>query len=169
DYLPELTEVIQKLNPHAYVFTGENGAFPIDSIMGVGSLKAESIEEKFALTAHNHEAHHQHDHKINNSHSITTFALTFDYPFNLKALSLELHRLATIYRSQVYRVKGIIALPDYQHRVILQSVRTTFVASDGSPWQEGEKRQSKIVFIGRGLKKEAFMKMFSRYMVVESG
>ncbi|MCB0634484.1 MAG: GTP-binding protein [Saprospiraceae bacterium] len=112
-----------------------------------------------------HEAHlHEHPH-INNSHRITTFTLTFDRPFDLDHLSLELSRLVNLYRHQVYRVKGIMAIPDYPNRVVLQSVRTTFIATDGSLWKDGELRESKLVFIGRGLRKEVFEKMFSRYLM----
>ena len=82
-------------------------------------------------------------------------------------MSRELNRLINLYHSQVYRVKGIVALPGYDKRVILQSVKTSFVASDGSPWREEEARESKIVFIGRGLKKEGFQKLLSQHIMTE--
>ena len=83
----------------------------------------------------------------------------------MNSLSLELQRIVTFYRSQVYRVKGIIAIPESPNRVILQSARSAFVATDGSPWKEGEKRHGKLVFIGRELRKEVFQKMFNRYLI----
>ena len=71
--------------------------------------------------------------------------------------SLQLYRLVNFYRDQVYRIKGIIHVHNYPNRVILQSVRTSFVLTEGSPWAPGEVRESNLVFIGRGLKKEAFL------------
>ena len=52
--------------------------------------------------------------------------------------------------------------------VILQSVKSSFVTTDGRPWKFGEERISKLVFIGKGLRKEVFQKMFERYIVNES-
>lgn len=163
-YLSQIKSTVESINPHAHVFTGEQGVFPIEQVMQIGSTRPESMEAK-TLAAHHHQEprHYEHPH-VNNRHRITTFTLTFDRPFDLDSLSLELYRLVNFYRDQVYRVKGVMAIPDYPNRVILQSVRTTFVATDGSPWKEGETRQSKLVFIGRGLRKEAFEKMFSRYL-----
>ena len=165
--VPKVASIIENINPHAHVFTGSNGEFSIEDIMKVGSLRAESIEERSNKTARDQESHHHIRNEINNSHEITTFTLTFDHPFNLEGLSMELNRLVNLYHSQVYRVKGIIALPGYKNRVILQSVKTSFIASDGSPWKEDEVRESKIVFIGRGLKKEGFQNLFNQYMVAE--
>ena len=166
--VPKVAAIIENINPYAHVFTGSNGEFPIEEVMKVGSLKAESIEERSNRTAPDQESHHHIKKEINNSHKISTFTLTFDQPFNLEGLSRELNRLINLYQAQVYRVKGIVALPGYKNRVILQSVRTSFIASDGSPWKEGESRESKIVFIGRGLKKEGFKNLFTQHMMVES-
>jgi G3E family GTPase len=168
-YLPQLKSTVESINPQAYVFTGELGVFPVEQVMQVGSTRAESVEERTHTAArHHHETHHYEHPHINNSHRITTFTLTFDRPFDLDGLSLELIRLVNLYRHQVYRVKGIMAIPDYPNRVILQSVRTSFVATDGSPWKVGELRESKLVFIGRGLRKETFEKMFNRYLIPTS-
>ncbi|MEM7514075.1 MAG: GTP-binding protein [Bacteroidota bacterium] len=163
----KVASIIENINPHAHVLTGANGEFSIEDIMKVGSLRAESIEEKFNQTAPDLESHHHIHNEINNSHKISTFTLTFDQPFNLEGLSRELNRLVNLYQSQVYRVKGIVALPGYKNRVILQSVKTSFVASDGSVWKEGEARESKIVFIGRGLKKEGFQNLLSQHIVAK--
>ncbi|MEM8901952.1 MAG: GTP-binding protein, partial [Bacteroidota bacterium] len=165
--VPEVATIIENINPHAYVFTGSNGEFSIEEIMKVGSLRAASIEKRTNRTAPDQESHHHIRKEINNSHKISTFTLSFEHPFNLEGLSRELNRLINLYHSQVYRIKGIVALPGYDKRVILQSVKTSFVAVDGSPWKEGEIRESKIVFIGRGLKKEGFQKLLSQYIMTE--
>ncbi|MEM7658564.1 MAG: GTP-binding protein [Bacteroidota bacterium] len=175
EYLPQLHTTIESINPHAFVFTGEQGRFPVEEVMQVGSTRPESVEIK-TKSAEPQEHHHHHHPEpdepghahVNNSHKITTFTLSFDRPFDLDSLSLELYRLANLYRDQVYRVKGILHIPNSPNRVILQSVRTTFVATDGSPWGPDESRQSKLVFIGRGLRKSIFENMFGRYQIQEA-
>jgi len=158
--LPQTIELINGINPHAKIFTGQNGSFPVDKVLEVGTTQPDTVEK--AKVPHHH--HHEHKHGENNSHKITTFTITFPNPLDLDHLQLDLNRIVHLYRHQVYRVKGFIAIPNYPNRVILQSARSTFVATDGTPWETDE-REGKLVFIGRDLKKEVFEKMFNRHMV----
>lgn len=159
----ELEQTLHAINPHASVLKGQNGDFNVSQIFEAGTTNPRSIEQ-YATKSHNHH----HEHGENNGHKITTFTLTFEQPLDLDALQLDLNRIIHLYRDQVYRVKGFIAIPNYPNRVILQSVRSTFVATDGSPWEDTTNRTGKLVFIGRGLKKKAFEKMFGRHMVVNA-
>lgn len=164
EYLTKVQGILKGINPHAKVFSGEHGNFPIDEILGVGTVNPASVEG-IAHTHHHH--HHEHGEDENNSHKITTFTLDFPRPLDLDQLQLELNRIVHLYRHQVYRVKGFIAIPNYPNRVILQSARSAFIVTDGTPWVEDEDREGKLVFIGRGLKKQAFEKMFNRHLIKE--
>ncbi len=157
-YVPQIKSLVENINPHASVFTGAQGVFTVAEIMKTSTTMPRSIGN-----VHSHE-HHHHEHETN-SHRITTFTLTFPHPLDLNHLSLDLNRIVNLYRHQVYRVKGIIAIPHYPNRVVLQSARSTFIATDGAPWQERDAREGKLVFIGRGLKRKVFEKMFNRHIV----
>ncbi len=155
----KIQTLVENINPHAAIFCGQQGIFPVAEIMKTGTTILRQVEEK------HHHFHHEHG---DNAHGITSFTLTFPFPLNLDNLSLDLTRIVNLYRHQVYRVKGIIALPQYPNRVVLQSARSTFVITDGAPWKEGEKREGKLVFIGRGLQKGAFEKIFNQHIVFPS-
>ena len=158
----QVYRLLEGINPHAKILTGSQGIFPVEEIMSVGTTKPESSEH----ISHLH--HHEHVHSgegSNNSHKINTFTLTFPHPLDLNDLQLDLNRIVHLYRDQVYRVKGFIAIPGYPNRVILQSARSAFIITDGSPWEDEVNREGKVVFIGRGIKKEVFEKMFNRHMV----
>ncbi|MCH2214795.1 MAG: GTP-binding protein [Flavobacteriales bacterium] len=186
DQLQKLKKTLEGINPHAYVMEGEYGIFNVDDILKIGTTHPESVEVKISENTADNHVHHDNDHNHHqdhtydphhhhgnehhhdhNSHGITTFTLTFDGVFDLDALSLELYKISNLYRSQVYRVKGIIAIPNYENMVILQSVRSSFVATDGRAWKDDEIRISKLVFIGRGLRKDVFQKMFGKYIIKE--
>jgi G3E family GTPase len=157
----KIENLIQNINPNAFVFIGSNGDFPIDDIFSIGTTKAESVES----LQHLHHSHHEYSTDKNNSHNITSFTLTFTHPLDLERLTVELDRIVNLYRHQVYRVKGYIAIPNYPNRVILQSARNIFITTDGSPWESEHDRIGKLVFIGVGLKQNVFEKIFYRYMV----
>ncbi len=161
DQLTDTMRTLKGVNPQASILRGTNGLFDVEQLMDVGTTRPATIEK--SSVSHHH--HHEHGTEENNSHKITTFTLTFPSPLDLENLQLDLNRIVQLYRHQVYRVKGFIAIPNYPNRVILQSARSAFIATDGTPWESEQERQGKLVFIGRGLKKSAFEKMFNRHMV----
>lgn len=160
-HLQRIRSLLEGINPHATVLEGKHGVFPTDKVMDTGTTKPKTVESISVEKTH----HHEHSIDENNSHKITTFTLTFPRPLDLNHLSLDLNKIIHLYRHQVYRVKGFIAVPHYPNRVILQSARSTFIATDGSPWESTDTREGKLVFIGKGLKREVFKKMFNRHLV----
>jgi G3E family GTPase len=151
----QLLKMLRGINPTATAFPGENGVFPINKIFEVRPFQDEQTTKisSFAPTGT-----HRHN-------SITTFTLTFDHPFDLASLANDLVKLVKLYRHQVYRIKGILAVNQTPNRVVIQSVRDSFVLTDGPPWEPDSTRLSHIVFIGKALKREAIEKMFVRHLI----
>lgn len=153
--------VLNGINPHAHVYTGKEGDFPVEQILKIGTVKPESVE---SIVHHEHH-HHEHGDASNNSHKITTFSISFPQSLDLNHLHQELNRIVKEHRDQIYRVKGFIAIPNCPYRVLLQSARSNFIVTDGSPWASADQREGKLVFIGRGLKKSEFEVRLSKFMV----
>lgn len=166
--LIQTKQYLARVTPNTLILTGVHGRFAIDQLLGEGLFLSEPLENRLANTAQgaSRMAQASSPADVNHSHRITTFTLTFDRPFNMEMLSIHLYRLVNLYRDQVYRIKGILDIDGLPNRAILQSVRTSCIISDGSDWEEGEERVSKLVFIGRGLNREAFEKMFRKYLRV---
>lgn len=163
-YLAQVSARLRTINPHALTLTGTQGAFPIDRIRATSATAAESFESRMS-TMDTQVAHAQAatDSSGVTAHRISTFSLTFERAFVIDdVFGMQLHRLVNLYRHQVYRIKGVLHARGLENRVILQSVRTMSVLTDGSDWAEGEARVSTVVVIGRGLEKEAIRKMLGR-------
>lgn len=152
--LERLHTTLKGIHPTSTIFGGQHGVFPIDKIFGVKPFHDEEtrqISDLAPVGAHRHN-------------DITTFTLTFDRPFNLDSLAHELVKLTRLYRHQVYRIKGIIAVNHSPTRVVIQSVRDSFVLTDGPPWEPDNERLSHIVFIGKDVKREAIEKLLNRHL-----
>ena len=160
--LKQAQHTLTGINPQARLLAGVNGIFPISEVMSVGTIKSVSVEQ--IPQDHDH-SHHTYTEERNNRHQITTFTLAFPRPLDLNQLEPDLNRIVHLYRDQVYRVKGFIATPGNPNRVILQSARSKFITTEGSPWEGPTNREGKLVFIGRDLKRQAFERMFNRHMV----
>jgi len=156
EQVAQVVQLVNAVNPQAQVWTGTQGDFPVASLRELHSLEGEgAVVQQRQVAA---------DHRSEN-HGISTFTLTFDRPFDLRGLGQTLQQLLTINRHQIYRIKGIINAHDYPVQVILQSVHRNFVLTDGLPWPADEPRQSKVVIIGKKLKKEALQKVFERHLM----
>lgn len=57
-----------------------------------------------------------------------------------------------------YRIKGILHIEGLDRKLIIQSVKDSPVFTDGENWKDEETRETKIVFIGKELKREILLK-----------
>jgi len=118
-----------------------------------------------------HEHHHEHkhgeeghvcdehcDHEHHHHSDINSVSFVFDEPFDLIKFRHWLGVVLLIQNQQIYRIKGIINFAWEEHRMVVQSVQQLFQFQYGSLWGETEKRQSRIVFIGKNLKKPVLEK-----------
>lgn len=161
DAIPELEKLIEGINPYSKVFKTVAGRMDTKEILEHQTSNPKRTE---AFASHAPEQFSFY-FGATNRHSITSFTLSFDRPLNQTSLSVELNKLVNLYRSQVYRVKGFVEFPNHPNRMIVQSTRSTFMITEGSPWVEGEARTGKLVFIGKGLDRASFERKFHRFMV----
>ncbi len=61
-----------------------------------------------------------------------------------------------------YRYKGIIAVKGFDEKFVFQGVHMLFDGDFMGQWKEGEKRESKFVFIGKGLDREELTEGFRK-------
>ncbi|MEQ9246060.1 MAG: GTP-binding protein, partial [Nitratireductor sp.] len=60
----------------------------------------------------------------------------------------------------ILRLKGIIAFPDDPDRFVVQGVHMIIEGDHQRPWREDEKRETRLVFIGRDLDTERLQRTF---------
>lgn len=162
DLIPDAQRVkhmrmLKALNPYASIWQGEKGQFPIDALTRLHPLSAKRLAQQTAALAEEKDTHHHHD--------ITSVTLRFDRAFDLERLGHELRVILEVNRHQIYRIKGLIRIQNYENQVVLQSVRNTVYLTDGMPWASAEDNNSYLVIIGKALKKEALTRIFQRHLV----
>ena len=62
----------------------------------------------------------------------------------------------------ILRMKGVIAMENDEQRFVIQSVHMLIEGDSQRPWQASEKRESRLVFIGRNLPKDVLREGFER-------
>ena len=69
----------------------------------------------------------------------------------------QIERLTQEFGPDILRLKGILAFKDDPQRYVVQGVHMIIEGNHQRAWKEGEKRESRLVFIGRKLD-EAMLK-----------
>ena len=85
------------------------------------------------------------------SPGLASVSLRFVSPFERSRLLPWLQRLIAERGADVLRAKAIVALAGEERRFVLQAVHMTVDSGLDRAWAPGEARESRLVFIGRGL------------------
>lgn len=110
-------------------------------------------------TCTNPDHNHAHDHaKPAHNDSIGAFVFKSDKPFDPERLEEFLGGVVQVYGPDLLRYKGILYMKGINKRMLFQGVHMLMGAEPGKPWLANEKKTTKMVFIGRKLPQEIFMK-----------
>jgi G3E family GTPase len=110
---------------------------------------------------HDHHDHHGatgHDHAhaspIHDS-AISSLSLTEDHPLDAAKFDEWMSELRATKGQDLLRYKGILSFKDNPQRMVVQGVHMMMDGNQLGVWPAGEKRQSRLVFIGRELDEAA--------------
>ena len=120
---------------------------------------------------HDHDHEHEHgehcDHPHHHAHDddVKSFVFRSDRAFSPARLEDFLGSIVQVYGPKLLRYKGVLAMKGSDRRVIFQGVHQLMGSDLGAKWQPGEKKQSKMVFIGIDLPKEILQKGLEQCLV----
>ena len=101
-------------------------------------------------TGHDH-AHGEHcDHPRHHAHDddVKSFVFRADKAFDAGKLEDFLGAIVQVYGPKMLRYKGVLHMKGADRKVIFQGVHQLMGSDLGPKWMPGEKKQSKMVFIG---------------------
>jgi G3E family GTPase len=162
--LDALAHRIKHMNPRAPQQAVHFGEVPIASVFDLKGFNLNAkldIDPEFLnAQAHDH-AHDHHDHQHGEhcdhpSHShhhahdddVKSFVFRAEKPFNPAKLEDFLGAIVQVYGPKMLRYKGVLDMQGSTRKVIFQGVHQLMGSDLGPAWAPGEKRVSKMVFIG---------------------
>nr|WP_315226699.1 GTP-binding protein [uncultured Albidiferax sp.] len=110
---------------------------------------------------HGHEGAHHHHH----DDDVQSFVFKSDRPFDPAKLEDFLSAIVNIYGPRMLRYKGVLNMQGTERKVIFQGVHQLMGSDLGPEWAAGEKRGSKMVFIGIELPKDIFLQGMEQCLV----
>ena len=149
-----LRQRVLKMNPRAKMGVAKHGVSSVDDLFDIRGFNLNSIleiEPDF-LT----DVDHEHDDEV------TSFVFRESRPLRLEPLEDFMDGLVQIYGVNLMRYKGVLNIRGQERRVVFQGVHMLMGSELGSAWRPGEKRESKMVFIGKNMPKDSIMSGLSQ-------
>ena len=167
---------IKHMNPRAPQSKVHFGEVPIAQVFDLKGFnlnaKLEIDPEFLNADAHGHthghdHDHHDHDHEHgehcdhphHHAHDddVKSFVFRSKKAFNPAKLEDFLGAIVQVYGPKMLRYKGVLHMKGTEKKVIFQGVHQMMGSDLGPKWMPGEKKQSKMVFIGIDLPKEVLL------------
>lgn len=141
---------IRQINPRAPIKNVHFGETPIAEILDIRGFNLNAVLEIDPDFLENSD--HEHDD------AVSSFIFKSDKAFDPIKLEDFLSGLIQVYGPDMFRYKGVLATKGSDRQTVFQGVHQLMGADQGRKWLPAEKRRSKMVFIGRNLPKETFIK-----------
>jgi G3E family GTPase len=107
--------------------------------------------------ANDHGHDHGHGHHHHHDDDVKSFVFRSERAFDPAKLEDFLGAIVNVYGPRMLRYKGVLHMKGTERKVIFQGVHQLMGSDLGPKWEEGEKRLSKMVFIGIELPKDIFL------------
>jgi cobalamin biosynthesis protein CobW len=146
--LPSLSgEIAALLRPGVKLVAARHGRLPPEVALGL----AAAAEDDLAARPSGHDGEAGHDHDDFESLVVTRGVVRDGEGF--------LASLRAVLRADgILRVKGFVALPGRERRQLVQAVGDRLQYHFDRPWQPGERRETRLVVIGkRGIDRAAIL------------
>jgi G3E family GTPase len=147
--IPLLKEKIRALNGLTQIFETTRGQIDLEKILDVGGFDLNRTLETHPHFLENLHHHHQ---------KVGSVGLTLEGLVNIEKFQKWIGEILQTQGADIFRSKGIIALPNEKRKYVFQGVHMQVEGSMGPEWKENEKPFTQLVFIGRNLDRDLLQK-----------
>lgn len=176
--LVRLEQTIRTINPSARIHRTERAGVTLEKVLDRGAFdlqRALDSDPHFLDHgdhacgpdcdhddhAHGHDHHAHHDHAAADIHDTSVQSISLRAgPLNPERFFPWIQKTTQIDGPNILRLKGIVALENDEDRYVVQGIHMIVEGDHQRPWKPGEKRESRIVFIGRDLDSEKLKRTF---------
>ncbi len=190
DELAEVEGRIRAINPYAKLHKTQRCQVPLSEVLGRNAFDLDRIldlEPEFLEAGddhdhghdHGHDHDHDHDHEHGHEHAhareqahahgglkhyhdedMQSMSLSSEKPLDSDKFFPWVQALVQQDGPNILRCKGILSFKGDDERFVFQGVHMILDGDHQRPWKEGEKRLSRLVFIGRDLPQERIREGF---------
>jgi len=146
--LTRIEKRIKSINSFTPIFRTQQSLISVENVLDIRGFDLKrtlEMDPEFL----NIDNEHEHDD------TVSSLSIIEDGDVDFELVQCWVRKLLTENAVDIYRMKGVISIADVNEKFVYQAVHMIFNGHfDDECWKEGEKRQSKLVFIGKNLNHE---------------
>ena len=186
--LAKIEATVRAINPSARIHRAERANVAISDVLDRGAFDLKRVldnDPDFLSAGHDHDHacgpdcdhdhhhhhhhHHGHDHhghhhhgEASDIHDATVQSVSLrGGPLDPKKFFPWIEKITQTDGPNILRLKGIVAFEGDDDRYVIQGIHMLIEGDHQRAWHENEKRESRIVFIGRELDREKLERTFA--------
>jgi len=180
--LQALIHRVKHMNPRAPQHKVHFGEVPLADVFDLRGFNLNAkldIDPEFLKADDHDHDHHDHDHDHEHEHGehcdhphhhahdddVKSFVFRSDRAFNAAKLEDFLGSIVQVYGPKMLRYKGVLYMKGTDRKVIFQGVHQLMGSDMGPKWAPGEKKNTKMVFIGLDLPRDVFQQGLEQCLV----
>jgi G3E family GTPase len=169
DSAERLMQRLKHMNPRAPQRKVHFGEVPLAEVFDLKGFNLNTkleIDPAFLSADEHDHGHHDHDHDgehcdhphhHHHDDDVKSFVFRAERPFSPAKLEDFLGSIVQVYGPRMLRYKGVLHMKGTPRKVVFQGVHQLMGSDLGPAWAPGEKKTSKMVFIGVDLPRDVFM------------
>jgi len=142
--LERVEKRLRGLNAFANILRSEYSKVSVDSVLDIRGFDLKrtlEMDPEFLNT----EGEHEHDS------TVTSMSIIQPGEVDLDAVQGWVGEILQNKGADIFRMKGVLAIANAEQKFVYQAVHMIFNGNFEDAWVAGEKRESKLVFIGKNL------------------
>ena len=156
---------LREMNPRAPMKRAINGEIDLPFLINVGLTSARSRLEEVERWM-GAEEHDEHGHVHRHDESVSSFSLRYEQPFTWSAFSQCMEVLTALRGPDLLRVKGLVNVEGHKGPLIVQGVQHLFHPPvELAEWPSAD-RETRLVFITRGIQRAMVENLFAAIISV---
>jgi len=167
--IDDIKSTLQTINKLVEILPTQQSVIPLAKILNIRAFDLSKIIDfdPKLLYRKQHDPTDSHAHKPSHLHAtlVTSVGIVTEGECRMNLLNAWMGKLLREKGTDIYRMKGILAIKDMPNAFVFQAVHMVMDATQGSPWPNDEKRINKIIFIGKELNREELEKGFYSCLV----
>ena len=181
DELAAVEATIRTINPSARIHRATRAGLPLSEVLDRGAFDlTRALDNDPHFLDHEHPDHacgpdcdhdhaghdHHHHHDASPIHDVSVRSISLrGGALDPKKFFPWIEKTTQIDGPNILRLKGIIALAGDDERYVVQGVHMIVEGDHQRAWRDDEKRESRLVFIGRDLDAERLKRTFEACQV----
>ncbi|UVW28980.1 GTP-binding protein [Massilia sp. H6] len=179
---------LRRINPRAPIAHSDFGRAPISDVLDLRGFNLNDkleLDPEFLGASEAHAPEHEHahgegcghdhvhsdactthdHHHGHHSDDIAAFVFKNERAFDPERLDQFLGSMVQVFGPQMLRYKGVLSMAGAERKVVFQGVHQIMGSDLGAKWGDEETRGSKMVFIGKNLPKDVFIRGLEQCLV----